>query len=69
MMSIYTVDCPKCHKEVIELEFCGNNGYVGFCKNEKELLYYCSVLQTVTIFKPTGEHIDLNWNDLTRAES
>lgn len=58
------VICPKCKKEELEFTFAGNNGYVAICGTCKELLYFCTIFSKVTMFKPTGEEIEMSYQVL-----
>ena len=59
MEAVYKIKCPKCKEVELEFSFAGNNGYVAMCKVCKELMYYCSIFESITVFKATGESIKL----------
>ena len=63
-MSEYSCICPNCNIEHVKFIFHEKNGYVAFCDYCESLLYYCSMFEKVTYFKPTGEEIPLPFDDL-----
>ena len=56
--------CPACKDNTIHFAFASNNGYVALCKKCNKLLYYCSLLKSITIFGPDRVITDVNYEVL-----